>query len=403
MAIDQRQQDRIRFLMEDVRQLEASADNQRRKAKWDCIPYTARDQWRGLPKNDFSCLTGNVPVQVDPNNVFWAEYLGFNIGEYFNDAATFAEYHLRLMTERFRLFDDDVFISRRLPMWGGAPFEASMYGMKIAFFAEADPWIDYSSLVIPEREDLDRLPLPDFYKSGMMPNTIAMYEQLHEIMDSDFEILFPEYLRGPFGIATYIRGFENVLFDMADDPDYAHRLMRFIVDSRKEWYRELEKYLGRKVTKANLFNDEVNTPSLSLDFFREFVLPYEKELTNFHGGLHYYHSCGDLTRLYPFIAEIDRIDMVHKGPWSGIREAAESFGRRTPIEVVLNPQADICDKDEAEVFGLLSGFVRVLSEQRVCGYTLRANNIQKYGSLENSIEKARGFVRAARRAVAEMT
>lgn len=400
MSIDPKQQDRIRFLMEEVRQLEASADNRQRREKWDCIPYTARDQWRGLPRIDSSCLDGNVPVQVDPNNVFWAEYLGFHIGDYFTSAATFAENHLRMMIERFRLFDDDVFISRRLPMWGGAPYEASMYGMKIAFFAATDPWIDYSSLVIPEREDLDRLEMPDFHKSGMMPNTIAMYEQLHEILDADFEVLFPEYLRGPFGIATYIRGFENVLFDMVDEPEYVHRLMRFIVDSRKNWYRELEKYLGRPVLKGNLFNDEVNTPSLSIDFFREFVLPYEKELEEFHGGLHYYHSCGDLTRLYPAISEIGRIDMVHKGPWSGIAETAEHFGQRAAIEVVLNPQADICDLDEAGVQALLSGFVKVLSEHRVRGYTLRANNIQKYGSLENSIEKARGFIRAARRVTA---
>ena len=234
MSIDSVKRDRIRFLMEEVRQLELSADNQQRKAKWESIPYTARDQWRGLPKSDFSCLSGNVPVQVDPNNVFWAEYLGFKISDYFNNPYVFAENYLKMTIERFKLFADDVFVTRRLPMWGGAPFEASMYGMKIAFFDDTDPWIDYASLVIPEREALDSLAMPDFHKSGMMPNTISMYEQLHDILDDDFEVQFPEYLRGPFGIATYIRGFENVLFDMVDEPEYAHKLMRFIVDKPQE-------------------------------------------------------------------------------------------------------------------------------------------------------------------------
>ena len=236
MSIDSVKRDRIRFLMEEVRQLELSADNQQRKAKWESIPYTARDQWRGLPKSDFSCLSGNVPVQVDPNNVFWAEYLGFKISDYFNNPYVFAENYLKMTIERFKLFADDVFVTRRLPMWGGAPFEArhvrdeDRVSLMIRIPGSTTP-----SLVIPEREALDSLAMPDFHKSGMMPNTISMYEQLHDILDDDFEVQFPEYLRGPFGIATYIRGFENVLFDMVDEPEYAHKLMRFIVDSRKNW------------------------------------------------------------------------------------------------------------------------------------------------------------------------
>ncbi|MDK2798887.1 MAG: hypothetical protein PWP27_551 [Clostridiales bacterium] len=36
--------DKIKSLLERVRELERSEKNQLRKEKWSCLPYTARDQ-----------------------------------------------------------------------------------------------------------------------------------------------------------------------------------------------------------------------------------------------------------------------------------------------------------------------------------------------------------------------
>ncbi len=64
--------DSIKGLMDKVREMESSNENKRRRDKWDCIPYTARDQWRGLPKVDYSCCDGNIPIQIDMNNILVA-------------------------------------------------------------------------------------------------------------------------------------------------------------------------------------------------------------------------------------------------------------------------------------------------------------------------------------------
>jgi uroporphyrinogen-III decarboxylase len=394
--------DEIKKLQETIRELEQSEENRKRRDKWECIPDTARDQWRGLPKFDGSCLKGNVPVQIDPNNTFWSKYFKFSIKEYFLDPKVFVENFLKITIERFKLFDDDVFITKKVPLWMGSGYEASLFGMNVLFFDDVDPWIDYVN-VINKPEDLDKLQIPNFHNSGLMPQAIRMYEGVKVLLDDDFEVFFPEWLRGPFGLATYMRSFENVLMDMLDEPEFSHRLMRFLVDSRKAWYDSLEKYLGRKVIKANLFNDEVNCPSLSPALYGEFVLPYEKELCDYHHGLHYWHSCGNLTELYGKINEIPNIDMIHKGPWSGSREVGKIFGNRSVIEVCMDSQGDIFQGTEESMRKKLTGIVTDLTEEKVKGYTLRANNIMFVDSWDNSISKARMFINVARQVVDSIT
>ena len=118
--------------------------------------------------------------------------------------------------------------------------------------------------------------------------------------------------------------------------------MRFITDARKQWWRDRSKYLGIPLEPANLYNDEVNCPTLSPAMFEEFVLPYEQELSEFHGGIGYWHSCGDTTKLVELIDRIPNLGMFHVGPVD--RPAPDRWrpsATGTPLEICLNPVADV--------------------------------------------------------------
>ncbi len=169
--------------------------------------------------------------------------------------------------------------------------------------------------------------MPDFYRSGLMPLAHQYYEVIGELIDNDFNVVFPEWGRRSFGVATHIRGYENFLSDMISNPKFAHRILRLITDTRKEWITERAKFLGKCKGKGNIYNDEVNCPSLSPELYEEFALPYELELSDFHGGILYFHSCGDTTKLLPLIAKINTIEMFHVGPWIGGCSYMKAFFR----------------------------------------------------------------------------
>jgi len=88
---------------------------------------------------------------------------------------------------------------------------------------------------------------------------------------------------GPLGVGCALRGMQNLLLDILLKPEFVHKLMRFITDARKKWVKERAKFLGQKVGRADLDDDEVNSPSLSPQQYEEFILPHEQELCQFHG------------------------------------------------------------------------------------------------------------------------
>lgn len=393
--------DTIKRLMDEYRELEASEANQKRKAKWACIQKTTRDQWRGTPRIDGKSKYGAAPLQMDCNTNFWGAYLGYSVEDYYRKPEVFLENYMKMRIERFKLFEDDIFVDKMIPIWMGSAFEASLIGMRVVYSDVNDPWIDFKYF-LKEPEDLEKIPEFDFYHTGQMEDAVKIYEYCRSQLDPDFDVIFPEWERGPFGVATYARGFEDVLSDMLDDEDdFMDTYMKFFTDRQIQYFEELEKYLGHKIGKINLFNDEVNTPTLSPSLYEERVRPHEARLSERFGGLYYWHSCGTLDKLYPAIAEIPNIDMIHKGPWSSATAAGKAFGQKSAIEVCLNPIKDVISTDAQGMYDRVYGICKELNDTDAKGYTIRANNVGCLGTPDKTIAKCREFIATARRAIAD--
>ena len=187
---------------------------------------------------------------------------------------------------------------------------------------------------------------------------------------------------GTFWSGCALRKMQNLLADILLSPEFVHKLMQFITEARKEWVKERAKFLGQKIGKGDLDDDEVNSPSLSPQQYEEFILPYEKKLCQFHGGIGYWHSCGDTTKLLNSIRKIPKIDMFHIGPWTDLKKSKEVFGKDTALEKCLMPTVDVQlasqSKMEAkldEIRGILDG----------TSYTVRADGLQVINSVEEDI------------------
>ena len=131
--------------------------------------------------------------------------------------------------------------------------------------------------------------------------------------------------------------------------------------------------LVQKVEKGNLYNDEVNSPTLSVPLYEEFALPYEQELSDFHGGILYWHSCGDTTSLLPSISKIHGLEMFHVGPWTDTAAAVKTFSGKVPLEICLHPVRDIQTAARPVMEKRLSGIARACNGSP---YTVRADGLQ---------------------------
>ena len=127
--------------------------------------------------------------------------------------------------------------------------------------------------VIKEPKDLDRVKVPDPEKDGRMSFAVEMHhihgKHLGEYLNLNFDGC------APFSIAVGLRGFTNLAFDMANDPDFAHHLLQFSTDVAVEYGRFLYSNTGTPVSFTDAW---ASIPNISPAQWDEFALPYATQL-----------------------------------------------------------------------------------------------------------------------------
>ncbi|NLN17419.1 MAG: hypothetical protein GX182_08910 [Firmicutes bacterium] len=373
--------DRIRRLLERFLARAEEERNRERRARWEGWFADGIDQWRGVP---LDAGQRRPPMVIDLQMNAWRKLLGFDMEEYYQDPVVFLENYLTIQLKRYEMFDDDYYLSPHIRLYMGAAFEITLLGGKAIFSSEEDPWPD-TKVVVETVEDIEAIReskafAAGFQDSGLMPMARRMYDGVSQLLaasgfGAEFQVRFPLWIRGPFGVAVYLAGFNQVLTAMMVDPDFMHRLMRLVTDARKRWYEETFGKDGVGSVGGYLFNDEVNCPCLSPALYEEFVLPYEKELCDFHRGLDYWHSCGNVTQLLPLIAQIPQIKMLHVGPWTDMGEAARIFGQRSKLEICPNPEKRILQASRQETEAYAQQVKETVGTDGDKGYYLRASGL----------------------------
>lgn len=329
--------ERIQVLMDQVREIHESSENQARAVYWQILPH---ERWepafiRTPPAHRDG---GAIPFVVEPGLTMWAEILGFDTKAYFEDPLTYLTAQLEMKVYHARHFKDDRYIDKSLRLLFATLLEGSVLGVPYGFTKQGYPWLDYLNPPVQNREDLKKLAPPDFFRSGIMPLVHRFYAEMTEVLDDDFLVQFPDWIMGPFGVACELRGFDQFLVDLLLDPDFAQDLLRLIVDFRIGWQAECDRFLGVERTRGLMGDDDVNCPTLSPALYRDAILPMEMELGEHYGGIFYWHSCGNTSRLLDDIARIPTLDLFHCGPWTDVAEACRVMGARgVPLEICVDP------------------------------------------------------------------
>jgi uroporphyrinogen-III decarboxylase len=383
--------DELKFLFGQVEEIIESSQNLANKSLWESRIAWPRDMWRGFPKLKPS--QGKIPFLVFPDNALWAKILKVDLREYYSHPEVHLKTQLRMNIYHFNYWKDNTYYTRDLFIWFGVVTELSFFGPKIVLFPNREGWIESPPLLAKKR-DLGLLQRPDFYKSGLMPKVHEFYERMSELVGGRFRVLFPMWVRGPFCIAAHLRGLENIIMDMLEDSKFVHKLMRFITDSEKEWAKKRAKFLHSPIGKSFLFNDEVGLPLITPKMYEEFVLPYEIELSNFYGGILYWHSCGDTSNFVSLIRKIPGLKMFHIGPRTDISKVAVAFGADVSLDVDLDPLRDILEADEEKMNLRIRKIIDICRERDI-PFCIRADGFQPVHTLEEDLPRIKLWINIA--------
>ena len=284
-----------------------------------------------------------VPMRVTITMEFFARNLNIDLVDHYRKPEKYVEDSLRILRFQHEEILDDRVLEGIVVNFGEV-FESSLFGSKPVFKSRADPLM--GEPVIRREEDLESLSYPDFYESGLMPKVLEVYETAERMVKGRVPVFFERWDRSPWGTAVHLRGFVELLTDILRKPDFVHRLLAFVTESRMRWEREKERFLGTRTERGFLYDDEVDAKLFSPQMYESFAHQYERELANFYPkGIFYFHSCGNITPFLDIIADLRGLRRLHISPATDFEVAVHKLGGRLAFQKRMRPLDDLalCD------------------------------------------------------------
>jgi uroporphyrinogen-III decarboxylase len=196
-----------------------------------------------------------------------ARLAGISSYQFFTDALAFARSQL-LVCEYYRFDGFNNF-------WDVYNIEAEAMGQKIVYHDDGIPDADRTDPLIKSSADLDKIKAPDPYQSGRMP----WVHQVNKICKELTGKVSRAYFCAPFSLAVNIRGYENLINDIYENPNFTHRLFTFLCDEVLVPYIEaMRNETGTPSLLADGNDAWASPPMITLDMMDEYVVAYKERL-----------------------------------------------------------------------------------------------------------------------------
>lgn len=345
-----------------------------------------------------------MPVTAECLEKMWEPLLGMDIRRFYTEPDHFLEFFLKYKILKFRRFADDTPLTREIPVCFGVTHEAGLLGQAIHYLPGMEPQLAKEPIV-DENTDLPKT--IQFSKNSYLQMVIPYYERVKARAGKEVRVIFPQWYRGPQGVALYIRGFENFSIDMYEKPPFAHRLLRYVTDAAKQFARWRANFTGEPIARCDLFNDDI--PLMSPSSYAQFFLPYEQELSDFYGGVYYWHSCGDITAHLPQVLRLTSIQLLDFGVsmedktegLAGLTAAGGDPHGPRAIEFRVMAQRHIQEASEEEQKTYVRAILRGCREHGVPRYVVRSSGMSLLLGGEPDVARLARWVELVREVQAE--
>lgn len=107
---------------------------------------------------------------------------------------------------------------------------------------------------------------------GRIQNVLTAADRVNKTIGHEVSVCLG--ICGPFSIAAELLSYDNIVFKCIDDPDEVHSFLNAILKFQKDYCNEIIR-LGLGIT---IFESWATPPLISPEVYREFVMPWEKEL-----------------------------------------------------------------------------------------------------------------------------
>jgi len=259
------------------------------------------------------------PIGFIIDSPWLPNWFGINILDYFTNEALWFEANRKAI----ETFPEVTFLPG---FWSefGMCTEPSAFGAKCVFHQNEFPFADKT---IRDVAQIDDLVEPDPATDGLLPFMLNRLRSARpRIEDMGHKIRF-SVSRGPLNVATFLMGTTEFLMALKTDPDKAHKLLRTITQFLKKWH-ELQRRTFPSIGGMFLLDDIVGF--IGEADFKEFGLPYFKELYSADVAVKFFHNDAECAKSIGYYPEIG-INLYNPGVFNTLAELRRMSANRLTI------------------------------------------------------------------------
>jgi len=232
-------------------------------------------------------------------------------------------------------------------------------------------------------ENLDnfkKLKAPDPRKDGRMPIFIDAVKKTQDAIGSECCVIAT--VRGPFNIASQLRGLNNLMLDIYDRPDFVCELLSFTNHVAYLFAKALVE--DAKMPVVAIGEALCSSDCISPEYYKKVISPIHKGLVfklraaGLQASL--LHICGNIAPLLEAVKEtgVDAVDIDYKSDIGKVLELGAGLGMRGNLDPawMLSAKPEEVRKKARELAEKVKGYPWILSSGCDVPYGTPIENIK---------------------------
>jgi uroporphyrinogen decarboxylase len=288
-----------------------------RPEQWDTFKRAAR-----LEKLD------KIPMAMIVDSPWIPGYLGIKHMDYFLDPELWFQSNKKINEE----FSDIIMV----PSWWmeyGMAAEPSALGSKIKFWSDNTP-SEYHTLF--HIEDIEKFPEYEVENDAFMAMTLHRM-RMHRQRIADLGEVQPFVTsRGPMCTAGFVRGTTDLMIDLVEKPEWAHKLLDLTTRLTIDWLKAQVKAMGNQAEGIFILDDIVGF--VNEDHYKEFCHPYLKRICDAFPAdwVKLYHNDAEVQACLDHLPDCG-FNVLNWGKQTDIAEVKDRVGDRMCLMGNVNP------------------------------------------------------------------
>jgi uroporphyrinogen-III decarboxylase len=338
------------------------------------------DQWNILLRVINGEKIEPLPLGFIVDSPWLPNWYGISILDYYSNDGLWFDANMKAANE----FPEIIFFPGFWSEYGMCT-EPSAFGAKCSFPVNAFP---NAAKVIRSPEEIGDLAVPDPEKDGLLPFVLNRMVLARSKIESAGHGIKFSISRGPLNIAGFLMGMTEFLIAMKTEPERAHALLRKITDFLKKWHRVQRDALP-SIDGIFILDDIIGF--MGEEDFKEFGLPYFKELYEAEGKVKFLHNDASCKASVKYLPEmgVNLFNMAFDTDLNELKKLTDNkvvmLGNIPPRDVLASGGPDDVARSVVDLANSLEDKSRVILS---CG-----------GGMPPAVssENIESFIRAARR------